>query len=82
MRLLARDRFPVRDLVAQVTAPTLIVYGTADSIVPPAQSLAVAGNAAGPVSVVAVQGADHNDASLLNGDQLVRAIADLVGELA
>jgi fermentation-respiration switch protein FrsA (DUF1100 family) len=81
VRLLARDRFPVRDLIARVTAPTLIVYGTADSIVPPAQSLAVAGSAAGPVRVVAVEGADHNDAALLDGDQLITAVADLATEI-
>ncbi|WP_373276136.1 alpha/beta hydrolase [Paractinoplanes globisporus] len=77
VRLLARDRFPVAELVERVAAPTLIVYGTADSIVPPRQSLAVARKAGGPVRVVAVQGADHNDASLLNGDQLIDAIAEL-----
>jgi hypothetical protein len=77
VRLLARDRFPVAEVIARVAAPTLIVYGTADSIVPPQQSLAVAGKAAGPVRVVAVQGADHNDASLSNGAQLIDAIAEL-----
>jgi pimeloyl-ACP methyl ester carboxylesterase len=82
VRLLARDRFPVRDLIAQVTAPTLIVYGTADSVVPPAQSVAVADSAAGPSRVVAVEGADHNDASLLHGRELVDAVADLTHEIA
>ena len=77
VRLLARDRFPVTEVVGRVAAPTLIVYGTADSIVPPQQSLAVADKAAGPVRVVAVQGADHNDASLLNGAQLIDAVAEL-----
>ena len=73
VRLLARDRFPVRDLVARITVPTLVVYGTADSVVPPAQSAAVAAGAAGLFRVVAVEGADHNDASLLYGDQLIAA---------
>ncbi|MFB9357826.1 alpha/beta hydrolase [Actinoplanes nipponensis] len=77
VRLLLRDRFPVGDLVARVTAATLVVYGTADTVVPPAQSLAVAGRAAGPVRVVAVAGADHNDAALLDGRQLVDAVAEL-----
>ena len=81
VRLLIRDRFPVRDLIARITARTLIVYGTADSVVPPAQSVAVAGSAAGPVTVVAVDGADHNDASLLNGDQLIQAIAELTAAI-
>jgi len=78
VRLLARDRFPVLDQISRITAPTLVVYGTADSIVPPAQSVAVAGNAAGPVRVVAVPGADHNDGVLLDGTQLIDAITDLV----
>jgi hypothetical protein len=77
VRLLLRDRFPVSDLIARVTAPTLVVYGTADTIVPPAQSRAVAERAAGPVRVVAVEGADHNDASLLNGQQLINAVVEL-----
>jgi len=82
VRLLLRDRFPVADLIARITAPTLIVYGTADTIVPPAQSRTVAGHAAGEVRVVAVEGADHNDASLLNGRQLISAIVDLAGRAA
>jgi pimeloyl-ACP methyl ester carboxylesterase len=81
VRLLLRDRFPVGDLIAQVTAPTLIVYGTADTVVPPAQSMTVADHAAGPIRVVAVEGADHNDASLLSGRQLINAISELAGDV-
>ncbi|HET6533920.1 MAG TPA: alpha/beta fold hydrolase [Actinoplanes sp.] len=82
VRLLARDRFPVATLLRQVTAPTVVIYGTADSIVPPAQSRTVAEHAAGPVRVVAVAGADHNDAVLLTGAQLVAAVRDLAGDVA
>ena len=82
VRLLMRDRFPVSTSIAQITAPTLIVYGTADTIVAPAQSRTVAGRAAGPVRVVAVEGADHNDASLLNGRQLIDAVVGLANDIA
>ena len=82
VRLLLRDRFPVTDSVRRVGAPTVVVYGTADSIVPPAQSIAVAKAAAGPVRLIAVDGADHNDASLLAGGQLLAAIRDLGDQLA
>ncbi|WP_433304959.1 alpha/beta hydrolase [Actinoplanes sp. CA-030573] len=82
VRLLARDRFPVAETIARVAAPTLIVYGTADSVVPPGQSRAVAGKAAGPVRVVAVQDADHNDASLVHGPQLVDAVAELAAAVS
>lgn len=82
VRLLARDRFPVTDLLARITAPTVVIYGTADSIIPPAQSLTAANSAAGPVRLVTVDGADHNDASLLAGDQLVDAVSELADRVA
>ncbi|MEU4423798.1 alpha/beta hydrolase [Actinoplanes sp. NPDC024001] len=76
--LLLRDRFPVASLVGQVTAPTVVVYGTADTVVPPSQSAAVAGRAAGLVSEVAVAGADHNDRVLLDGPQVLAAVTALI----
>lgn len=77
VRALLRDRFPVAEPIRRVTVPTTVVYGTADSIVPPAQSRAVATAAGGPVEVVAVRGADHNDPALLDGDPIVTAVVDL-----
>jgi fermentation-respiration switch protein FrsA (DUF1100 family) len=77
VRLLLRDRFPVTELIGQVRAPTAVVYGSADTIVPPAQSVAVAAAAGGPVHAVEVVGADHNDAALLEGNELVAAVFDL-----
>jgi len=74
---LLKDRFPVAERVAKVKVPTAVVYGTADSIVPAEQSRTVARRAAGPVSVVAVPGADHNDRALLDGPQLIDAIVAL-----
>ena len=73
--LLLRDRFPVEELVARVEVPTIVVLGEADRIVPPGQSRAVAAAAPGLVRVVEVPGADHNDAVLLHGAELVQAVA-------
>ena len=81
VRLLLRDRFPVAGPIARVTAPTVIVYGTADSIVPPAQRVAVAEAAAGPVRLVAVDGADHTDTSLLAGPQRLNAVRELADQI-
>jgi fermentation-respiration switch protein FrsA (DUF1100 family) len=78
VRLMARDRFPVAGPIARIAVPTLIVYGTADTVVPAAQSVTVAERAAGPVSVVAVEGAGHNDAALLHGPQLITGITDVL----
>jgi uncharacterized protein len=75
--LLLRDRFDVAAAVARVAVPTAVVYGDADRIVPPAQSRAVAAAAAGPVDLVVLPGADHNDPALCEGRELVRAAARL-----
>jgi fermentation-respiration switch protein FrsA (DUF1100 family) len=75
--LLLRDRYPVAEQIARVLVPTTVVYGGADTIVPPAQSRQVADAAARLHRRVEVPRADHNDAALLNGDVLVRAVVEL-----
>jgi alpha-beta hydrolase superfamily lysophospholipase len=74
---LLKDRYPVAERMASIKVPTAVVYGTADSIVPAAQSRTVARRAAGPVRVVEVPGADHNDRVLLDGPHLIDAIATI-----
>ena len=71
-RLLLRDEFPVAEQVATMNVPTTVVYGDADTVVPPAQSRAVA--AAADARTVVVPGADHNDAALSHGPKLVDAV--------
>jgi uncharacterized protein len=61
VRRLLRDNFPVVRPIRTITVPTLVIYGTADTVVPPEQSRTVADNAAGPVRVFPVEGAGHND---------------------
>ena len=75
--MLLRDRYPVAEGVARVGAPTVVVYGSADSIVPPSQSRAVAEAAADLRELVEVPGADHNDRALLDGPELIAAVAQL-----
>ena len=77
VRALLRDRFPVAERIPRVQVPTVVVYGGADSIVPPSQSRAVAEAAADLREVVEVPGADHNDRALLDGPELVGAVVRL-----
>lgn len=77
---LLRDRFAVADAVSRVDVPTTVVYGTADDIVPPEQSRAVAAAARGPVDVVALDGAGHNDAVMF-GDVVAGAVAALADRI-
>jgi uncharacterized protein len=76
VRLLLRDRFPVKEQVARLRVPTVVVLGSRDSIVPPAQSREVA--AAASARLVEIPGADHNDPVLLEGRELVEAVTSLV----
>jgi uncharacterized protein len=57
-----------------VAAPITVIWGSADAMVPAEQSRAVA--AAGHARTVEVDGADHNDGVLLDGDQLVTAVVE------
>ncbi|GAA3383844.1 alpha/beta hydrolase [Cryptosporangium minutisporangium] len=74
---LLRDRFSVVDHIRTVEAPTIVVHGTRDLVVPPEQSREVAEAAANLVDVVAVEGADHNDAVLGEGTVVVDAVRRL-----
>lgn len=76
VRLLLRDRFPVRDEVARLRVPTVVVLGGRDSIVSPAQSREVA--AAASARLVEVPAADHNDPVLLEGPEVIDAVLSLV----
>jgi uncharacterized protein len=76
--LLLRDRYPTASHIRRVHVPTAVVYGTGDTIVPPEQSRTVAANAGGPVTMTAVEGADHNDAVLLDGSELIAAVVQIV----
>lgn len=80
VRALLRDRFPVAERVGRVRAPVVVVYGTADTIVPARLSRAVA-EAAG-ATVVEIPGAGHNDLVMLNGRELVNAVLTLAGRSA
>ena len=77
VRALLRDRYPVADEIATVQVPVTVVYGGADSVVPPAQSRRVAAAAPALHALVEVPGADHNDRALLDGPALIDAVTAL-----
>jgi pimeloyl-ACP methyl ester carboxylesterase len=76
---LLRDRYPVEEQIAGVTAPTVVIYGTADSLVPPEQSLAVAARAG--ARTVPIEGADHNDPALVDGPAVIGAVVELADRI-
>jgi uncharacterized protein len=53
--------------IKRIHCPTLVFHGDADHLVPTAMGLAVAAAAAGPVEVVVIHGAGHNDTYTIGG---------------
>jgi uncharacterized protein len=72
--LLLRDRFPSIDFIARVGCPVLVVAAARDSIVPTEQSRRLFEAAVEPKRFSIVNNADHNDAPLVEGPQLVEAV--------
>jgi fermentation-respiration switch protein FrsA (DUF1100 family) len=79
--LLLRDKFAVAEQVAGVKAPVAVVYGSADSVVPPEQSREVAEAAPTLKDLVEIPGADHNDAELVHGPEVVAAVVRIADQV-
>ena len=81
VRLMLWDRFPSLDRIQEVTAPTLVIAGTSDSIVPIGQSRAIYEAASQPKTWMVVDGADHNDPRLTSGAELIEATTRFLGDV-
>ncbi|WP_207954690.1 alpha/beta hydrolase [Saccharopolyspora elongata] len=76
VRLLLWDRYPLAMHLRDVRCPVAVVYGTADSIVPPEESRAVARIRPGTIELD-VANAGHNDLALLDGPEVVESVVRL-----
>ncbi|MDS1272184.1 alpha/beta fold hydrolase [Lipingzhangella sp. LS1_29] len=77
VRTLLWDRYPTIDRIGEIRAPTTVIYGGADSIVPPEQSREVAAAAGNLHEELEIPGADHNDAAMFTGAELIGAVERL-----
>ncbi len=82
VRLLLKDRYPLAERIREVRVPTVVVYGSGDTVIPPEQSRAVARVAGGPVTSIEEPGVDHNDPELFGGPRLADAAARLSVQVA
>lgn len=69
------DRFPNLERIRRIDAPIFVVAGSADSVVPAAQSRRLYEAAPEPKRLVMIEGADHNDYELTAGDWLVAEVS-------
>jgi hypothetical protein len=74
VRAMLWDRYRLADRIPRLHMPTAVVYGDADSVVPPAQSRRVADLAPNLVHRTVVPGADHNDPALGDGPAVISAV--------
>lgn len=81
VRRMLWDRYPSLDRAARVACPVLVIAGDRDRIIPIEQSRRLYEALAGPKRLITIAGADHNDAALLDGDDMMRAIAEFLQTL-
>jgi uncharacterized protein len=81
VRWLLRDRYPTVERIARVDAPVLIIGGDRDRIVPIEQTRRVYDAAREPKRLLVINGADHNDDSLLAGHELIGELLRFLREL-
>lgn len=74
VRWLLRDRYDTIGRIARVRAPILIIGGDRDRIVPVAQTRLLYGAARDPKSLLIVDGADHNDETLVHGRAMIDGV--------
>jgi fermentation-respiration switch protein FrsA (DUF1100 family) len=74
VRWLLRDRFDAIGRIRQVHAPILVIAGDRDGIVPIEHSRRVYEAAAEPKRLRVIAGADHNDAALLAGAEMIEEV--------
>ena len=78
MRWLLRDRFASGEFIARVQSPLLVIAGDRDRIVPLAHSRRLFEAAHDPKTFVIIRDADHNDASLLDGHEMIARIVEFL----
>lgn len=80
VRRLLKDRFDSIGTIAHLKSPVIVIAGERDTIVPFNQSKALYEAAPNPKRLVVIEGADHNDPELLDGDQLIEAVLQFIAD--
>jgi fermentation-respiration switch protein FrsA (DUF1100 family) len=81
-RWLLRDRFASSEFIGQVRSPLLVIAGDRDGIVPAAHSRRLFDAGKDPKTFITIRNADHNDASLLDGDEMIALVVEFLGKAA
>jgi fermentation-respiration switch protein FrsA (DUF1100 family) len=77
---LLRDRYLSIDRIGRVECPVLFIAGERDRIVPVGQTRALHAAARDPKRLLILPGADHNDAALVEGSEMIAATLAFLDE--
>jgi hypothetical protein len=78
--LLLKDRYPNEEKIHTIDVPVLVIAGSEDRTVPLEQSERIFLAAANPTRMVVINGADHNDAQLSSGKQMLDAVTEFIDD--
>lgn len=81
VRVLPFDRFRTVDKLPRVTAPVLVIHGTADEVIPFAHGQRLRALAPGQAREFWVQGAGHNDLVYRAGEAYFQTLRDFAASL-
>jgi len=73
-----KSRFDSLEKIRRVRAPILIVHGTRDEVIPSSMGQKLYQAAPEPKSSFAVEGAGHNDAFVIGGEQYLRRLRGFI----
>jgi abhydrolase domain-containing protein 17 len=81
IKILPFDKFPNQERLAQIRRPILVIHGTQDQVIPFSHGQVLYQTAHDPKTFLQIDGADHNDVSLVGGDRYRQAIQDFAQKL-
>lgn len=75
-----RTKFDNIGKLKKLRIPTLIIYGTEDTTIPPSHSRKLFEAANGPKKLIAIEGAGHNDVFLVGWNTYLKALIDILNQ--
>lgn len=73
-----RERYASAEKIGRAACPVLVIHGDRDELIPPQEGLALFEAAPAPKELYLVEGAGHNDVSMVAGDEYARRIASFL----
>jgi abhydrolase domain-containing protein 17 len=81
VKILPFDKFPNQERLPKVKVPILIIHGTEDEVIPFSHGQALYQTASQPKTFLTIEGAGHNDVTLVGADRYFNALRNFANAL-